>query len=49
MKRALNAVARGTADAAEVDAAVTRCMRSEDLAEGLSAWAEKRAPVFRGR
>jgi len=49
MKRALNAVARGTADAAEVDAAIMRCMRSEDLAEGLSAWAEKRAPVFRGR
>ena len=49
MKRALNAVARGTADAAEVDDAVIRCMRSEDLAEGLSAWAQKRAPVFRGR
>jgi enoyl-CoA hydratase/carnithine racemase len=48
MKRALNAVARGTADAAEVDAAVVRCMRSEDLVEGLAAWAQKRAPVFRG-
>ena len=49
MKRALNAVAHGTADAAEVDAAVIRCMRSEDLAEGLLAWAQKRAPAFRGR
>jgi enoyl-CoA hydratase/carnithine racemase len=49
MKRALNAVARGTADAAEVNAAVFRCMRSEDLAEGLLAWAQKRAPAFRGR
>jgi len=49
MKRTLNAVARGTADAAEVEAAVIRCMRSEDLAEGLAAWKEKRAPVFRGR
>jgi enoyl-CoA hydratase len=49
MKRALNAVARGTADAAEVEAAVIRCMRSEDLAEGLAAWSAKRAPVFRGR
>jgi len=49
MKRALNAVVRGTADAAEVDAAVIRCMRSEDLAEGLAAWSAKRAPVFRGR
>jgi enoyl-CoA hydratase len=49
MKRALNAIARGTAEAAEVDAAVLRCMRSEDLVEGLAAWKEKRAPVFRGR
>jgi enoyl-CoA hydratase len=49
MKRALNAVARGTADAAEVDVAVIRCMRSEDLAEGLLAWAQRRAPAFRGR
>jgi enoyl-CoA hydratase/carnithine racemase len=49
MKRSLNAVVRGTADAAEVDAAVLRCMRSEDLAEGLAAWKEKRAPAFRGR
>ena len=49
MKQALNAVARGTADAAEVDAAVIRCMRSEDLAEGLLAWTQKRAPAFRGR
>jgi len=28
---------------------VLRCMRSEDLIEGLAAWKEKRAPVFRGR
>jgi len=49
MKRALNAIARGTAEAAEVDAAVLRCMRSADLVEGLAAWKEKRAPVFRGR
>jgi enoyl-CoA hydratase/carnithine racemase len=49
MKRALNAIARGNADAAQVDADVLRCMRSEDLVEGLAAWKEKRAPVFRGR
>ena len=49
MKGALNAIAGGTAEAAEVDAAVLRCMRSDDLIEGLSAWKEKRAPVFRGR
>ncbi len=49
MKRALNAIARGNPSAAEVDAEVLRCMRSEDLLEGLAAWKEKRAPVFRGR
>jgi enoyl-CoA hydratase/carnithine racemase len=48
MKRALNAIARGNASAAEVDADVLRCMRSADLVEGLAAWKEKRAPVFRG-
>lgn len=49
MKRALNAIARGNPDAAAVDADVSRCMRSADLIEGLAAWKEKRAPVFRGR
>jgi enoyl-CoA hydratase len=49
MKRALNAIARGNADAAAIETAVARCMRSEDLAEGLAAWAAKRPPVFHGR
>ena len=49
MKRALNAIARGNPDPAEVDADVLRCMRSADLVEGLAAWKEKRAPVFQGR
>lgn len=49
MKRALNAIARGNPDPEEVDADVLRCMRSADLVEGLAAWKEKRAPVFRGR
>ena len=49
MKRALNAIARGNPDAAAVDADVLRCIRSADLVEGLAAWKEKRAPVFRGR
>ena len=49
MKRALNAIARGTANAGEVDADVLRCMGSEDIVEGLAAWKEKRAPMFRGR
>lgn len=49
MKRALNQIARGNADAAAIDAAIARSLRSQDLAEGLAAWKEKRAPVFRGR
>ncbi len=49
MKRALNAIARGNPDPAEVDAVVLRCMRSAGLVEGLAAWKEKRAPIFRGR
>jgi len=49
MKRALNSIARGSPSAAEVDTDILRCMRSEDLVEGLAAWKEKRAPVFRGR
>jgi enoyl-CoA hydratase/carnithine racemase len=49
MKRALNRIARGNADADEIDAAVARSLRSEDLAEGLAAWTEKRPPVFRGK
>jgi enoyl-CoA hydratase/carnithine racemase len=49
MKSALNAIARGNPDPAQVDADVLRCMRSTDLVEGLAAWKEKRAPAFRGR
>jgi enoyl-CoA hydratase len=49
MKRALNRIARGDVDAAEIDAAVRRSLASEDLAEGLAAWSERRPPVFRGR
>ena len=43
------AIARGNADAAAIETAVARCMRSEDLAEGLAAWTAKRPPVFHGR
>ena len=46
MKRALNAIAAGTADAEEIARAWRASMRSADVAEGLAAHAEKRAPKF---
>lgn len=49
MKRHLNRIARGTLDAAQLDADVRRAYESADLREGQAAWAEKRAPRFSGR
>jgi enoyl-CoA hydratase/carnithine racemase len=46
MKRALNAIAAGTADAAEITRAWRESMCSPDVAEGLAAHAEKRKPRF---
>jgi enoyl-CoA hydratase len=46
MKRALNAIAAGTADAAAIDRAFAESLRSADVAEGLAAQREKREPEF---
>jgi enoyl-CoA hydratase len=49
MKLSLDDIARGSADAAALQARVARCAGSEDLQEGLAALAAKRAARFRGR
>lgn len=49
MKRSLNQVARGELDVAASDARHRASLGSEDLREGMSAWQERRAPVFKGR
>ena len=46
MKRSLNAIARGTLDKPAAQAAYEASTRSDELAEGLRAFAEKRKPVF---
>lgn len=46
MKRTLNAIARGTLDRAAAQAEYRASTRSDELAEGLRAFAEKRKPKF---
>jgi enoyl-CoA hydratase len=48
MKRHLNAVADGRLDTVQLRVDMARCAASADLAEGLAAWAAKRAPHFSG-
>jgi enoyl-CoA hydratase len=49
LKRAINEIAGGRLDHSELAAARARCAASDDHAEALRAWSEKRPPVFRGR
>ncbi len=49
LKQHLNRIARGTLDAAALEADIARAAASEDLREGQAAWAQKRAPRFHGR
>lgn len=49
MKTAINELARGEFDAAGCDARHVASTRSEDIREGVTAWHEKRKPVFQGR
>jgi enoyl-CoA hydratase len=48
MKRHMNRIARGTLDVEALQADIRRSMASDDLREGQAAWAEKRAPRFKG-
>jgi enoyl-CoA hydratase/carnithine racemase len=49
LKRAINEVAAGRLDHAALAEARARSAASDDHAEALKAWSEKRKPVFRGR
>ena len=49
LKRAINEIAAGRLDHEALAAARARSSVSDDHAEALKAWSEKRKPVFRGR
>jgi enoyl-CoA hydratase len=49
MKRSLNELARGELDIATVRAREAACATSEDLREGLAAFAARRQAMFKGR
>jgi len=49
LKRAINETAASALDLEELAAIRALCSASDDHAEGVRAWAEKRAPLFTGR
>jgi enoyl-CoA hydratase len=49
LKQAINEIAAGGLDRAALAAARARSSASEDHAEALQAWSEKRKPIFRGQ